>query len=110
MKNQVIFFPYIRICMPKKLPFGLLSRGRESHFPGRCGIRGRKDTSKTLKMYLFVLPSIKCSNILGNLSFLFSAFSPVSAPISAFFLSTPYDTLHFFGFIFGISANHPFFL
>lgn len=110
MKNQVIFFPYICICTPEKLPFGRLSRGWEPHFPGYCGIRGRKDTNKTLKMYLFVSPTIKCSNILDSLSLSLFTFFPVPALIFAVFLSTPYDIHPFFGFIFGISANHPFFL
>lgn len=110
MKNQVIFFPYICICMSEKLPFGPFSRGREPHFPGHCGIRGRKDTNKTLKMYLFVLPTIKCNNILVSLSFSLSSFYTLPAPIVAIFLSGFYDSHCFFGFIFGISANHPFFL
>lgn len=110
MKNQVIFFPYICIYTPEKLPFGPFPGGRKPHFPGHCGIRGGKDTNKTLKMYLFVLPAIKCSNILDSLSFLFFTFSPVPALIFAVSLSTPYDIHPFFGFIFGISANHPFFL
>ena len=110
MKNQVIFFPYICICTPEKLPFGLLFRGTGAALPGALRIRGGKDTNKTLKMYLFVLPFIKCNNISVSLSFLFFTFSPVPALIFAVSLSTPYDIHPFFGFIFGISANHPFFL
>ena len=61
-------------------------------------------------MYLFVLPSIKCNNIFGSLSFFLFSFYTLPAPIVAIFLSSFYDSHCFFGFIFGISANHPFFL
>lgn len=61
-------------------------------------------------MYLFVLPAIKCNNILVSLSFSLSSFYTLPAPIVAIFLSGFYDPHCFFGFIFGISANHPFFL
>lgn len=108
MKNQVIFFPYICICTPEKLPFGLLSRGTEAALPGALRIRGGKDTNKTLKMYLFVLPSIKCNNILVSLSFLFFTFFPVHALIFAVSLSTTYDIHPFFGFIFGFLRIIPF--
>lgn len=74
MKNKVIFFPYICICAPEKLPFGRLFRGTGAALPGALRIRGGKDTNKTLKMYLFVLPFIKCNNILVSLSFCFSHF------------------------------------
>lgn len=110
MKNQVIFFPYICICAPEKLPFGRLSRGTGAALPGALRIRGGKDTNKTLKIYLFVLPAIKCNNILVSLSFSLFSFYTLPAPIVAIFLSGFYDSHCFFGFIFGISANHPFFL
>lgn len=101
MKNQVIFFPYICICTPEKLPFGLLFRGTGAALPGALRIRGGKDTNKTLKMYLFVSPFIKCNNILVSLSFLFFTFSPVPALIFAVSLSTPYD-IHPFSALFSV--------
>lgn len=98
MKNQVIFFPYICICAPEKLPFGRLSQGRESHFPGHCGFRGGKDTNKTLKMYLFVLPSINVITFWSVYLFCFPHFTRFPLPSSpsfsqAFTNSTAFSAL-----------------